>query len=120
MRKSISQLFTQNSCKEEAEKGKKNNEKGFYLCLALAVLVMVVFAPSIFDKLGISGLYLPLFYVDAVAASLQVALLAVVVVAVVSMSTVCARRLVLSIDTRLNFWLGRTAYPRWLTYHPPR
>ena len=37
----------------------------------LAVLVMVVFAPSIFDKLGISGLYLPLFYVDAVAASLQ-------------------------------------------------
>jgi hypothetical protein len=43
----------------------------------LAVLVMVVFAPAIFDKLGISGLYLPLFYVDAVAASLQVALLAV-------------------------------------------
>jgi len=30
-----------------------------------------------FDKLGISPLYLPLFYVDAVAASMQVALLAV-------------------------------------------
>jgi uncharacterized membrane protein len=43
----------------------------------LAVLVMVVFAPTIFDKLGISPLYLPLFYVDAVAASMQVALLAV-------------------------------------------
>jgi uncharacterized membrane protein len=38
---------------------------------------MVVFAPTIFAKLGISPLYLPLFYVDAVAASLQVALLAV-------------------------------------------
>jgi polysaccharide biosynthesis protein PelG len=44
---------------------------------ALAVLVMVVFAPTIFEKLKISALYLPLFYVDAVAASLQVALLAV-------------------------------------------
>jgi uncharacterized membrane protein len=43
----------------------------------LSVLVMVVFAPSIFAKLRISELYLPLFYVDAVAASLQVALLAV-------------------------------------------
>ncbi len=43
----------------------------------LAVLVMVVFAPSIFAQLKISELYLPLFYVDAVAASLQVALLAV-------------------------------------------
>lgn len=43
----------------------------------LSVLVMIVFAPTIFDKLGISALYLPLFYVDAVAASLQVALLAV-------------------------------------------
>ncbi|MGE0497726.1 MAG: exopolysaccharide Pel transporter PelG [Ramlibacter sp.] len=43
----------------------------------LSVLLMVVFAPTIFEKLGISALYLPLFYVDAVAASLQVALLAV-------------------------------------------
>ena len=43
----------------------------------LSVLVMVVFAPTIFARLGISPLYLPLFYVDAVAASLQVALLAV-------------------------------------------
>ncbi|MCJ0765425.1 exopolysaccharide Pel transporter PelG [Variovorax terrae] len=43
----------------------------------LSVLVMVVFAPAIFEKLHISTLYLPLFYVDAVAASLQVALLAV-------------------------------------------
>ena len=43
----------------------------------LAVLVLVVFAPTLFDKLSISALYLPLFYVDAVAASLQVALLAV-------------------------------------------
>ncbi len=43
----------------------------------LSVLVMVVFAPSIFQKLKISELYLPLFYVDAVAASMQVALLAV-------------------------------------------
>ena len=43
----------------------------------LAVLVLVVFAPTLFDKLNISPLYLPLFYVDAVAASLQVALLAV-------------------------------------------
>jgi uncharacterized membrane protein len=43
----------------------------------LSVLVMVVFAPTIFEKLGISPLYLPLFYVDAVAASMQVALLAV-------------------------------------------
>jgi polysaccharide biosynthesis protein PelG len=43
----------------------------------LAVLVLVVFAPTLFDKLNISALYLPLFYVDAVAASLQVALLAV-------------------------------------------
>ncbi len=42
----------------------------------LSVLVMVVFAPTIFEKLQISQLYLPLFYVDAVAASLQVALLA--------------------------------------------
>jgi polysaccharide biosynthesis protein PelG len=42
----------------------------------LSVLVMIVFAPTIFDKLQISQLYLPLFYVDAVAASLQVALLA--------------------------------------------
>ena len=65
----------------------------------LSVLVMVVFAPTIFAKLGISPLYLPLFYVDAVAASLQVALLAVMnvvfdldkrrqVLAVVSMLTV--------------------------------
>ena len=43
----------------------------------VSVLVMVVFAPSIFASLRISDLYLPLFYVDAVAASLQVALLAV-------------------------------------------
>ena len=43
----------------------------------LSVLVLVVFAPTLFDKLNISALYLPLFYVDAVAASLQVALLAV-------------------------------------------
>jgi polysaccharide biosynthesis protein PelG len=43
----------------------------------LAVLVMVVFAPAIFEALKISTLYLPLFYVDVVAASLQVALLAV-------------------------------------------
>ncbi|MDP3136579.1 MAG: exopolysaccharide Pel transporter PelG [Burkholderiaceae bacterium] len=43
----------------------------------ISVLVMVVFAPAIFDALQISELYLPLFYVDAVAASLQVALLAV-------------------------------------------
>ena len=43
----------------------------------LSVLVLVVFAPTLFDKLNISPLYLPLFYVDAVAASLQVALLAV-------------------------------------------
>jgi polysaccharide biosynthesis protein PelG len=43
----------------------------------LAVLLLVVFAPAIFEKLSISALYLPLFYVDAVAASLQVALLAV-------------------------------------------
>ena len=43
----------------------------------VSVLVMVVFAPAIFEKLKISELYLPLFYVDAVAASLQVALLAV-------------------------------------------
>ena len=43
----------------------------------LAVLLLVVFAPAIFEKLSISPLYLPLFYVDAVAASLQVALLAV-------------------------------------------
>ena len=43
----------------------------------LAVLVMIVFAPAIFQRLSISALYLPLFYVDAVAASLQVALLAV-------------------------------------------
>ena len=34
-------------------------------------------APTRFNKLNISALYLPLFYVDAVAASLQVALLAV-------------------------------------------
>ena len=43
----------------------------------MAVLLMVVFAPAIFERLGISSLYLPLFYVDAVAASLQVALLAI-------------------------------------------
>ena len=43
----------------------------------LSVLVLIVFAPTLFDKLNISPLYLPLFYVDAVAASLQVALLAV-------------------------------------------
>ncbi len=43
----------------------------------LSVLVMVVFAPAIFARLSISALYLPLFYVDAVAASLQVALLAI-------------------------------------------
>ena len=43
----------------------------------LAVLVMVLFAPTIFTALKISTLYLPLFYVDVVAASLQVALLAV-------------------------------------------
>ena len=43
----------------------------------LSVLLLVVFAPAIFAKLDISALYLPLFYVDAVAASLQVALLAV-------------------------------------------
>ncbi len=43
----------------------------------LSVLVMVVFAPTIFRYLQISELYLPLFYVDAVAASLQVAFLAV-------------------------------------------
>ena len=43
----------------------------------LSVLLLVVFAPVIFAKLDISALYLPLFYVDAVAASLQVALLAI-------------------------------------------
>ena len=43
----------------------------------LSVLVLIVFAPTLFAKLNISALYLPLFYVDAVAASLQVALLAV-------------------------------------------
>lgn len=43
----------------------------------LVVLVLVVFAPTIFQRLGISALYLPLFYVASVAASLQVALLAV-------------------------------------------
>ena len=43
----------------------------------LAMLVLVVFAPAIFLRLGISSLYLPLFYVASVAASLQVALLAV-------------------------------------------
>lgn len=43
----------------------------------MSVLLMVVFAPAIFARLGISALYLPLFYVDAVAASLQVALLAI-------------------------------------------
>lgn len=43
----------------------------------LAVLLMVVFAPALFERLGISALNLPLFYVDAVAASVQVALLAV-------------------------------------------
>jgi polysaccharide biosynthesis protein PelG len=43
----------------------------------LSVLVLVVFAPTLFEKLNISKLYLPLFYVDAVAASLQVALLAI-------------------------------------------
>ena len=43
----------------------------------LSVLLLIVFAPTIFTKLGISQLYLPLFYVDAVGASLQVALLAV-------------------------------------------
>lgn len=42
----------------------------------LAVLVMLVFAPTIFRKLEISELYLPLFYVQAVSASMQVALLA--------------------------------------------
>ena len=43
----------------------------------LSVLLLVMFAPAIFNKLNISQLYLPLFYVDAVGASLQVALLAV-------------------------------------------
>ncbi len=43
----------------------------------LSVLLLIVFAPTLFEKLSISALYLPLFYVDAVAASLQVALLAV-------------------------------------------
>ena len=43
----------------------------------LSVLLLVMFAPTIFSKLSISPLYLPLFYVDAVGASLQVALLAV-------------------------------------------
>ncbi len=43
----------------------------------LSVLLLIVFAPTLFEKLAISALYLPLFYVDAVAASLQVALLAV-------------------------------------------
>ena len=42
----------------------------------LSVLIVIVFAPTIFDKLQISQLYLPLFYVQAVSASLQVALLA--------------------------------------------
>jgi polysaccharide biosynthesis protein PelG len=42
----------------------------------LAVLIVIVFAPTIFEKLQISQLYLPLFYVQAVSASLQVALLA--------------------------------------------
>ena len=43
----------------------------------LTMLILAVFAPNIFLRLGISSLYLPLFYVAAVAASLQVALLAV-------------------------------------------
>lgn len=43
----------------------------------LSILLFVVFAPTLFAKLDISTLYLPLFYVDVVAASLQVALLAV-------------------------------------------
>jgi polysaccharide biosynthesis protein PelG len=41
------------------------------------LLIMVVVAPKIFEKLLISDLFLPLFYVDAVAASLQVGLLAI-------------------------------------------
>lgn len=43
----------------------------------LTMLLLAVLAPNIFLRLGISSLYLPLFYVAAVAASLQVALLAV-------------------------------------------
>ncbi|MFM2112123.1 MAG: exopolysaccharide Pel transporter PelG [Pseudomonadota bacterium] len=43
----------------------------------LGVLVVMVFAPTIFEKLQISQLYLPLFYVDVVGTSLQVAFLAV-------------------------------------------
>jgi polysaccharide biosynthesis protein PelG len=43
----------------------------------LVMLVIAVFAPTIFHRLSISSLYLPLFYVASVAASLQVALLAV-------------------------------------------
>ena len=43
----------------------------------LAVLLMAVFAPTLCERFGISAFNLPLFYVDAVAASVQVALLAV-------------------------------------------
>jgi polysaccharide biosynthesis protein PelG len=74
----------------------------------LAVLVMVVFAPAIFERLKISALYLPLFYVDAVAASLQVALLAVMnvffyldkrIIALIIVSTLAILNIVFTIGS---------------------
>ena len=44
---------------------------------AITLLAMSAFAPTIFGWFGIPSLHLPLFYVDAVAASFQVLLLAV-------------------------------------------
>lgn len=42
---------------------------------SITALVVFLVAPRLFDWLGISHLYLPLFYLDVVGASLQVALL---------------------------------------------
>lgn len=82
----------------------------------IGVLVMMVFAPTIFERLKISELYLPLFYVDAVAASLQVALLAILNVffyldkrGIVLMLMVLLAVLNLAL-TVLSLWLGAAFY----------
>jgi polysaccharide biosynthesis protein PelG len=47
---------------------------------SIAALVIFVIGPWLLDKMGISDIYLPLLYVDVVAASLQVLLLGVLTI----------------------------------------
>lgn len=83
---------------------------------SIAVLVMFVLGPLLLERLGISDLYLPLLYVDVIAASLQVLLLGILTIlyyldkrrVVLGLVIMCA---MLNIAlTALSLWLGAPFY----------